>query len=140
MTPDRNFPCSILKMRTTGLLNRIEKSWSLVRPHQGQEGCAELPFQAMGLSQMSLGFILLLLGLCLATLILFVELVFRTRNAVVVGCPAWRPRCFYPEDDGGGGSGWGRSREGRPKNRRERRKFEARQSHSYRSRSESWVG
>ena len=43
-------------------------------------------------------------------------------TVVVVGCPARRPRCFYTEDGGEGGSGGGRSRVGRSKKGRERRK------------------
>ena len=43
---------------------------------------------------------------------------YRLKNSPYhVGCCCWlparRPRSLYPEDDGGGGSGWGRSRLGR---------------------------
>jgi len=47
------------------------------------------------------------------------------------------PRCLYPEDDGEGGSGGGRSTVGRSKKGREWWKFEARQGRSHRS-SQRW--
>ena len=71
MAHNRNFACSLLKMKSTGLHDRIKNSWSLVKANQV---CSQPPFRAMGISQMRNGFFLLLIGFSIAVVILIAEM------------------------------------------------------------------